>query len=233
MPRWLLLMVLGGLSWAPSAFSALYLDLGWDYRRGDFGTGSQITLQAPWVGMSRYGSDGWAASAVIPYFRLDDGQETVSGIGDVFTSVSRMVAWGRWTPVVGGLVKWPTANADTGLGTGAFDATVQLGLGYALRSDLRLLGQWGHTFAGDSDQQRYENYASHGLGVYHQRGAVGWSLWWNQRDNSIPGGEVARELGLGVGRFFAGRWRLQGSLLRGLSDGAADWSGSAALSWRL
>ncbi len=230
--RWLASGLLGGVIWAPPVFSALYLDLGWDYKRGDFGTGSDMSFQAPWVGMSRYGTNGWAASVKAPYFRLDDGVETVSGLGDIYTSVSRLFPRGRWMPLVGGLVKWPLADSGNGLGTGAFDTAMQVGLGYVLDPQTRLLGQWGYTFTGDSDTQSYQDYASYGAGIYRQQGALGWSLNWSARGASLAGVAAAQELEVGLMAFSGGRWYWRGRLARGLSDGAADWSVGAALSRR-
>ncbi len=218
-----------GLSIASLAQGATYLDLGWDYKRGDFGTGIQQTLQAGSVGLSHFTDDGWAASALVPWWRLENSGGSVSGLGDALTSVSRMAWRGPWSFGAGGTIKWATGDADRGLGTGATDWAVQGALGRGLGRATRLLAQAGYTFAGGG----YRDFGNWGLGLFHHRGRLGLSLAYVRRGASLDGLPPGEDLGLTLYRDLGGRWLGRMGAVKGLNEGGPDLALGMGLSCRL
>lgn len=78
-------------------------------------------------------------------------RETVSGLGDVTFAVSYgfdPFAPGMPYVDVGAKIKFPTADEDDGLGTGAYDYTLRMDL-YEPIGKFALLGGVGYTFKGD------------------------------------------------------------------------------------
>jgi len=213
----------------PMAQAATYLDLGWDYKRGDFGTGVEQRLQAGSVGLSHYGAHGWAVSALVPWLRLENSGGSVSGMGDGLLSVSRIDRRGPWSFGGGLLVKWPTGDASRGLGTGAADWAVQGALGHDLGSATRLLAQAGRTFAGGE----YRDFSTWGLALFHHRGRSGWSLAYAWRGSSLAGVAAGEDLALSLYRRLNARWLGRLGAVKGLSAGSPDLSLGLGVSRRL
>ncbi len=208
--------------------AATFLDLGWDYKRGDFGTGIAQTLQAGAVGLT-HTAGGWAVSARVPWWRLENSGGSVSGLGDALTSVSRLGWRGGWSFGVGATVKWPTGDADRGLGTGATDWAVLGVLGRGLGHATRLLAQAGYTATGGD----YQDFDSWGLGLFHHQGRLGLSLAYARRGASLDGLPAGEDLGLALYRDLGERWLGRMGAVKGLSEGSPDLALGVGLSRRL
>ncbi len=217
-----------GLSPASLAQAATYVDLGWDYKRGDFGTGIAQTLQAGSVGLTHV-AGGWAVSAVVPWWRLENGGGSVSGLGDALTSVSRIQWHEGWSFGAGATLKWLSGDSDRGLGTGAADWSVQGALGRDLGRATRLLAQAGYTFAGGG----YRDFGNWGLGLFHHRGRLGLSLAYVRRGASLDGLPPGEDLGLTLYRDLGGRWLGRMGAVKGLNEGSPDLALGMGLSCRL
>jgi len=217
-----------GLSNLSIAQAATFLDLGWDYKRGDFGTGITQTLQAGSVGLSRT-AGGWAVSARVPWWRLENSGGSVSGLGDALTSVSHLGWRGGWSFGAGATIKWPTGDGDRGLGTGTTDWAVQGALGRDLGQATRLLAQAGYTVTGGD----YRDFGSWGLGLFHHRGRLGLSLAYARRGASLDGLPAGEDLGLTLYRDLGGRWLGRMGAVKGLSEGSPDLALGLGLSRRL
>ena len=68
-------------------------------------------------------------------------------------------------------------------------------------------------------------------GYYRFSDSTSGSLFLDYRQSSVPGNESIRELTASLSRRISGDWRIQGYLVRGLSDTSLDWG--AGLSARI
>ena len=120
-----------------------------DYTRGDYGTSTQTSiLSIPFT--ARYDNDRWTLKAMLPWMHVTGaasvipgvGQvsntnphrrggattaaasSTASGLGDLVTSATYNAYYDAASKLgvdLTGKIKWATADADQGLGTGAND----------------------------------------------------------------------------------------------------------------
>lgn len=237
----LALLLAAPAAWADSSFS---LGSGFDYSTGKYGGDTTTNiLYIPLTGT--YQNDQLTLKLTVPYIRVT-GTGTVvqgmgrigragsgvastrtttqSGLGDVIAAAAYNIYGSTALAVdVAGKVKFGTASANQGLGTGENDYAAQADAYYAL-DDTTLLASLGYKIVGAPAGGVVNNIAYAALGISHKLDyahSAGVMLDVAQAATELAPG--TRELSV----FMTGKvrpdlsWRA--SLLKGLSDASADY----------
>lgn len=156
---------------------------------------------------------------------------TISGQGDVTALLTRSFDSGAgpvWS--VGSMVKFATANASNGLGTGKQDPSIQAGV-------VNDLGPWtlgatlGYTLVGQVEGLNLRNvqYAEFDSSyAISPLASIGLSLSMSQAP--ISGGPAPLAASLSYDYKFAKKMHFVISGLRGFSDGSPKWGAGLAVS---
>ena len=158
---------------------------------------------------------------------VDASTYTQTGFGDVLLGLTfyevlrssdRSVAVDLTTKVELG-----TGDEEKGLGTGETDYAVQADL-YKFLDRSTLVGSVGYKVRGEPANITIDNtwFVSMG-GIYRFSTATSGGLFLDYRQSSVPGFESIRELTGSLSRDLDGPWRVQGYVVRGLSDTSLDW----------
>ena len=151
---------------------------------------------------------------------------TNSGIGDVIGSVTVYdVVRNRrlgFAMDLTGKVKFGTADADKGLGTGENDFTVQADfLKFADR--ITWIASIGYKFRGQPpDAVLDDAFLASAGGIYKLSRDTRVGMFFDYRESSI-GADPAQEFSVLLSSRLGAGWRLQLFLLRGFTDSSADW----------
>ncbi len=229
---------------APAAFGAdgeLSVGAGLNYSSGTYGTPDKTTiLSLPFT--ARYDEERLKLKLTIPWLRVTGPGNVVPGVGRVRNSGSTSrtesglgdstfaATYNSYYDAASmlgldltGKIKFPTGNAERGLGTDSTDFSFQLD-GYQTRGNLTLFADLGYTVFGHSDVIDLQNAFNYGVGAsarLDRTDSLGVSL--DGRQKVTPGGSPQRELTLFWNRRVAKVSRLQAYLLFGLADGSPDW----------
>jgi len=152
---------------------------------------------------------------------------TESGLGDIIGSFtvydvinSRRL---RIAMDLTGKVKFGTADADKGLGTGEHDYTLQADF-YKFFDQLTLMGTVGYKFRGDPVDVDLEDALMTSIGFnYRVTPDTSTGLFFDYRESAIPGNDSIQEISGFVSRRFNENWRFQFYALAGLTDSSPDW----------
>lgn len=161
---------------------------------------------------------------------------TASGLGDVTASATYQLFYDKQTRFgmdLGGKVKFGTADANKGLGTGANDYRVGLdaykGLGH-----WTLFGGVGYTDFGSSTYIKLNNGADANLGAgYRVNSSNDVGAFYAYRQRISDYGYPRKELTGYWNHHISKTWELQMYALTGFSDGSPDWGAGATLKWNL
>lgn len=246
--------VMAGLTLAGSAAEAedgLALGTGFDYSRGRYGsrTLTEITY-IPFI--AKYETGPWLLKLTVPWLRIvgpggvvgggDDrtvistanaARSAASGQGDVVASLGHTLiesaAHGLILDIVG-KVKFGTADASKGLGTGENDYAIQADLVKSFGS-VSALGTLGYKALGDPPGLDLRNvwYGSVGA-AWKLAPTTSAGMLLDFRQASVAGGNPQREVTLYAAYKLGATTRLQGYLVRGLADGSPDLGIGANLS---
>jgi hypothetical protein len=232
-----------GNAWAENGkFS---LSSGINYSTGKYGQDSATDIvSVPVTGKLEI--DAWTMKLSVPYVSVTgpgnvvqgigaiggrpvQSRTTESGLGDVVASVTRNVYEGNAAALdVTGKVKFGTADADRGLGTGendfslAVEPSTQWG-------DITIFGTLGYKVVGDPQGSDLDNVVFASLGgaaKITEVTSAGLSFDVQSR-SSAAAQDAPRELGAFVNHRVAETWRAQAYVSRGLSEASPDWSGGA------
>ena len=152
---------------------------------------------------------------------------TNSGLGDIIASATVYdVVYSRrlnFAIDINGRVKFGTADAEKGLGTGEND--------YSIRADflkfgdrLTLIGSVGYKFRGDTAETNFENVVTGSIGgMYKFSPALKGGLFFDYREPTISGNESIQELSALLSTRVGENWRLQVYVMAGLTDTSLDW----------
>ena len=182
------------------------------------------------------GGGGWPMGAVAAPEAALVSTATVSesGLGDARAGIAvRLFGGGVAVHRVDASVevKVPTADETRGLGTGAWDTRFGLSYEYRFWTATGFAGL-GYSFLGDPEGFALDDVADAYLGVETDPGLGGWSMigWLEARQAVVAVADDAVSIGAGITRTGARqRWRLLGRV--GLTDGAADYGLTLAVSW--
>lgn len=242
------LFPVAGLLVATSAFAAdgFTLKSGFDYTSGKYGGSTSTDITAiPLTGT--YESGNWLFKASVPQLRVAGSSNVIPGVGSTGGVVSRRVAEGmgdlttsatysvfsKAVPNAGldltGKVKWGTASASAGLGTGQNDVWLLVDP-YRKFGRLTVFGGVGYGMLGSTDALPLKNVTSANLGASWQlspQGSLG--LIADHRTRSLATGYAQRELTAFYSRKLADKLKLQAYAVKGYSNGSPDWGGGVVL----
>jgi len=237
---------------APAAAEdGLTLSTGFDYSRGKYG--GRILTETTYIPFTaKYESGPWLLKLTVPWLRITGPGNVVGGGGEGIVlpggNARRGSASGQGDVVAGightliesadngfvldvvGKIKFGTADANRGLGTGKKD--------YALQADaaksvgrFSALGTLGYKKMGDPAGLDLRNvwYGSAGAAwKFSPTTSAGAMLDFKQP--SVAGGNRQRELTFYAAYRLGATLRLQGYLVKGLADGSPDLGIGANLS---
>jgi hypothetical protein len=222
------------------------------FTSGDYGTATDTDITYIPLTITRYFQDG-NLSLTIPYIQIEgNGGVTVvggnpnritkGGRGTTFISSRRsteeglgdLLLQGRYyvleegdrVPLIAvtGLVKFPTADEDKGLGTGEFDTGFGLEFSKSFSRDWLGLFDVGYTFIGDPSglNLRDQWYYDVGLG-YYLSGDILISGYYEEWRSLISDESNPKDLFFAMNYRFSSRIEFTAGMQFGLSDGAPDY----------
>ena len=152
---------------------------------------------------------------------------TNCGMGDIIVRGRYYLLDEReWWPTIAvrAHVKTPTANAETGLGTGRPDEGIGIEVSRTLAGGLMAMVDGGYTVIGRPAGVDFDNnwWYDVGLGQDLADGVVNLSVFFEEYRAIVPGLANARDVLAAVTIKGTNGWRLQISGEFGLSDGAPD-----------
>jgi hypothetical protein len=174
--------------------------------------------------------------------RIAGQKVTTSGIGDVILRGRYyLVEEQDYVPLIAvtARLKFPTANASQGLGTGEFDH------GYGVEASKLIGTSWlvffdgGYNFIGDPDRAdgsgtlglRNQYWYDVGAGHYVTKDLLA-SVYFEEYRALRPGLPNARDVFFSSNYRLSAAWRLNGGVAVGLSNGAPDYVVSIGTSYR-
>lgn len=224
-----------------SAASKTSISLGADSGSGDYGTrDSTTTTNIPFS--IKHETGDWTLRASLPYvraegtFNRDQGidplgstvKQRENGVGDLTLGVVYTLfnTNSGYSLDLGGKAKISTSNKNTTLiRSGENDYSIQLD-GYRSLSNMALFATLGYTIKGEPTGVRYRNplFTSLGLSVplpwKHTIGAA-----WDFRQKVTRNGDPVSELTAFYSLKLNPENKMQIYLVRGLSNGSADFGG--------
>lgn len=152
---------------------------------------------------------------------------TESGLGDIIGSLTVYDVINsprlRFAMDLTGKVKFGTADADKGLGSGEHDYTLQADF-YKFLDQVTLMGSVGYKFRGDPAEVDLEDALMTSVGFnYKVTPETSTGLFYDYRESAIIGNESIQEVSGFVSRRFNENWRFQFYALAGLTDSSPDW----------
>lgn len=188
-----------------------------------------------------------ALSVTVPYLRvtapvgttvIDPGGTPVPGSGEIVTDgglgdvVAGLTIYDvYYNPDLGlaldvtGKVKFGTADADKGLGTGETDFTLIADLVKFLDSTA-LIGSVGYKFRGEPDGYELNDAMVASLGAIFETGndAHRVGLFLDYRESSIVGEDAVTELSVSFARRMKNERTVQFFVATGFGDSTPDWA---------
>jgi hypothetical protein len=228
------------------------LSTGIDYSTGKYGgTSATDILYAPLTG--RYETDKWVFKLTVPFVVVTGPGNVVRDIGIVKNKAAgpRRTEWGLGDVVAGvtrnvidvtssgtlidltGKIKFGTADARTGLGTGENDYAAQVDVTQRITSVFSAFGSLGYKIIGSPAGAQLNNI------VYGEAGAAvklseslraGAILDASQAPSPVSGAQ--REVTAYLTQQLSERWKLQVYGVRGFANGSPDWGGGAMATFR-
>ncbi len=238
-----------------SANDGFSLGAGLDYSTGKYGnTQSTDILYVPFT--AGYASGRMALGLTVPYISVTgpggviqgfgqigtsasgrtygrpahgSGQTTTtnSGLGDVIASAAyRAYAGDAALLDVIGKVKFGTADADKGLGTGENDYSAQFDLRLLPQETTSYLVSAGYKWVGAPDGIETNNVVYGTLGIDHlHNNGMHAGVMLNAAQAAFATAGSQRDLTLYISRTVSPTTSLQAALLKGFADGSPDYGG--------
>jgi hypothetical protein len=130
-------------------------------------------------------------------------------------------------------VKFPTADADRGLGTGEFDETLGVDVSKLLVGNLSGYVTLAYTFIGEPPGTTLHNSFGWSVGAAYAVAQPFAVFAFLEGATAIaPGQEDPLDLRIGAEWKLAKALKLTGAVTRGLTNGSADWDVYAGLTLR-
>ena len=214
---------------------------GIEYSSGTYGGLDDITETYVPVSVS-FNGGRLSARLTVPYLRVEgpivtqaDAGEgnteigTESGLGDVLASLTIYdVAYSDSLDIavdLTGKVKFGTADANKGLGTGENDYSVLADV-YKFFDRVTLVGTLGYKFRGDPGDLDLNDVMIGSVGgLCDCAGQARFGLFYDYREASLMDGDDVRELTLFASQDLNHAWRLQYFVFKGFTDSGPEWGG--------
>lgn len=239
-----LIMPCSVIAAADSDYPRVMVSAGAEYTTGTYGGDEDIEdIYAPFS--STLDLQRWSFRLTIPYVRvrapegttiIGPGGEPIPGTGDIVTNdgLGDIIASATMYDVIysrrlnfamdlTGKVKFGTADADLGLGTGKADYSVRADF-LKFWDEFTLIGSLGYKFRGDTGTTDFDNVLTASVGgTYRFTPKVRGGLFFDYRESSISGNDSIQELSAFISRPVSEHWRLQAYVITGLTDNSLDW----------
>jgi hypothetical protein len=198
---------------------------------GDYGADVDVQdLYVPVTVLVDGGRLGFRAT--VPYLEVefidpvDSSTYTESGLGDAVIGVTWFDALapasGAWSLDATLKIKLPTGDETRGLGTGEADYTAVADLRRALKRGA-FVASVGYRVRGEPAGVDLEDGWLASVGAVRRLApTTTGSVFVDYRASSVPGYEAIREVSAALSRRLGDSWRVQGYLVKGLSDTTLD-----------
>ncbi len=236
------------------AADGLQLSSGLDYSSGSYGGASTTEISTAFV-MGRYTAGPLSFKLTLPYLELKGpaiamggGDAMVIAPGSAATLRGRVAGQGDVVASLGyeawhdpekdlaldvaARIKFPTADASKGLGTGERDLALQLNAYKGWGRATLLLGM-GYRWMGKPEGSSYRDVLSASAGLAYgldELTSVGGIVDWRQ--SVLASLADQRELTLYVSHKLSRQWSLQAYVYAGATDASPDAGGGASLGYR-
>jgi len=217
-----------------AATDILYIPVTGQYQSGNL----TLWLTVPYIsvtgpggviqGFGRVASPTGTAAGMPKFGRAAPGATlTNSGLGDVITAAGYTVYSGdKFSVDAVGKIKFGTADADKGLGTGKNDYAAQLDGYYALAADTTLLVTGGYKIVGAPDGIATNNVPYGMLGLDEKVGEVSSvGVMYNAAKSVAPGIPGQRDVTLYASKELSPTFTVRVNVLKGFSDASPDYGG--------
>lgn len=182
-----LLLAIGLWATSVSAQESLSMSIGHEFSRGSYGNDTPTYLRATNLQV-KYLTDAWSLRASIPYLQLDgpsavstdttstttsaNRNRRIEGMGDTTLAASYFVtlAENEWLEI-GNKLKIPTANRNTGLGTGEYDWALE-SFYYRKHGNLTGIIGGGYKWNGRRAQDTFQDTDYYSVGVIYSLSAT-------------------------------------------------------------
>jgi Putative MetA-pathway of phenol degradation len=236
-----------------------HLSTSFNYLKGDYGTDEDTEIMyVPFTFGVRL--DRFRLNLTVPYVRqttqnivLTGGgvaakknraspstttteSRTEDGLGDILLRASYIVLKER--PLLPEIepylkIKFPTADEDRGLGTGEFDETIGVDFSKTILDRLAVYLTLAYTFIGSPSGEDFDNSFGWSIGAaYAVTPPFSIFAFLDGSTAIAPDQDNPLELRVGAEYRIIKALKLTGSVMKGLSDGSADWGVSAGLALR-
>jgi hypothetical protein len=231
-------------AWAAAEDFGFRVGVGGEYSTGDYGGGESIDEVYVPVNFI-FDAPRVTARVTVPYLTVrapegtvtegPDGEtvigegpmKTESGIGDVLAALTvydvLVLGAGDYAMDLTGKVKFGTASADDGLGTGETDYSIEANL-FRFFEKLTLLGVGGYVIRGDPPDVDLQDGFLASLGTtYRVSEKARAGLFYDYREASVEGGDALQEVSATLSSRLGTTWWGSGYVLAGIGDGSPDW----------
>ncbi len=193
-------------------------------------------LTVPWLQIRGPGNVIGGDSTTIVLGKSNRPITVQSGLGDVVVSgTHRMGEIGDIHPFVfdlTGKIKFATASASKGLGTGENDYSLQVDSYKPITTSTTLFGDIGYKYMGDPDGISLNNvwFGSAGLSYkIDPASTVGIIADYRQATQNTT--QSLRELTVFISHKFKDQYKLQSYITHGYTDSSTDWGGGVMFGW--
>lgn len=235
-----------------------HLSTSFNYLKGDYGTAEDTEIMyVPFTFGVKL--DRFRLGLTVPYIRQTSQNVTLTGGGVAVKKKEQQAAPSTESRTEGGLgdillrasyivlkeqpllpeiepslkIKFPTADEDRGLGTGEFDETIGVDLSKTFLERLTAYLTLAYTFIGSPPGADFDNSFGWSIGAaYAVAPPFSVFAFLDGATAISPGQDDPLELRVGAEYRLIRALKLTGSVMKGLSDGSADWGVSAGLALR-
>jgi len=233
-----LLLIISGAAHCGTA-EVYSISLGVEYASGDYG--GEGSIEDIYVPLSvRYASERFAARVTVPYtssqspaiqftgpndiITSESSKQSESGLGDISLAVSYLgLAESRdWALDFTAKIKWGTASAGDGLGTGENDYSLQFDA-YVWQRRLLWMATIGYRWRGDRGTYEFDDTWFLSVGAaWNLRSSIRLGLLLAHRPSSTTFSDDVTDLTLFLGKRWNRHWSAQVYTLFGVTDGSPD-----------
>ena len=231
---------------SPPVVRRVTISSGFDYSTGDYGLG--VNTNALSVPLSvKYRTGDWTYRLGTAYQYLEESSNSflidgnpipntaVSGFSDIFTTARYVF---KPVPVINtefsltGKIKFGTADQTKGLGTGANDYTVELGLYRPTGRNIDLFGSAGYRIKGDLPQRVLNNVWLWSIGFSTQMDSMTqMGVIFDYRQAALNGRPPGREISLYWNWRYDRNWSLNTYGLVGLTNASPNFGAGLLASY--
>jgi hypothetical protein len=237
----------------PAAAGTLSLATGLDVSSGKYGQAVPTTIVSPSLAI-KYLESNWAIGASLPYLGTNGASNVVPGLGvpgsvlqpaPVVTrqGVGDLAIWARGTILslaqtgtaidLKGKIRFGTASAAQGLGTGQNDYALSLELDQPLAHGAALFASFGRRFPVSAPDVALHQVCFGSVGADYKLGA-GWTaaLWLDMQQAMTETSGRETEVTADLTYRFSPAWKIDVYGVKGFAAGSPAVAGGVILTWQ-